>query len=236
MSKACKATLGLAMIVLLAGPALAQDQPRQGRGGAGRGGPGMMGGGGGLAFLLQNEGVQKELKLDKDGLAKASEAAKKVADAHQGDFAKVQELDVAERGAKMGEIRAAVNAEVLTALGSILKPEQLKRLKQIELQTQGARAFTNAEVQKSLKLNNDQIEKIKTINDDARAEMQSLFSSGGGGRGNPANFEKMQAMRKETLTKIENVLTDEQKKTWKDMTGDPFQLQMQPRQRRNANG
>jgi hypothetical protein len=126
-----------------------------------------------------------------------------------------------------------VNTEVLAALGSILKPDQLKRLKQIELQMQRAMAFSNPEVQKSLKLTSDQIEKIKTINDDAQAERRSLFSGGGGGR-NQGNFQKMQAMQKETLTKIEGVLTDEQKKSWKDMTGEPFQFQFQQRQGRGA--
>jgi hypothetical protein len=224
-------SLGLGLVILLASPLSAQEQ-RQGRrpgGPGGFGGPG----GGGLAGLLQNEGVQKELKLDKDEITKATAAAKKVRDAHQEEFAKVRDLDAPERGTKMREIGAVMNAEVVTALGTILKPEQLKRLKQIELQIQGAMAFTSPDVQKSLKLTNDQIEKIKTINDDAQAERRSLFSGGGGGR-NQGNFQKMQAMQKETLTKIEGVLTDEQKKSWKDMTGEPFQFQFQQRQGRGA--
>jgi hypothetical protein len=248
MSKACKTALGLGLIILLASPALAQNQPRQGRGGQGGRGGGFGGGFGGFGYagLLQNEGVQKELKLDKAEIEKVSAAAKKVNDAHMEDYTKLRELDAQERFPKMREIEAAKNTEVLAAVHDILKPDQLKRLKQIELQQRRAMAFADADVQKSLKLSNDQIEKIKTINDDARAEMQSLRggaggggAGGGGAGGGQGMREKFQAMQKETATKIENVLTDEQKKTWKDMVGEPFQIQMQrPQrpQRGSANG
>ena len=49
-----RGVVGLGLVALLAGPALAQ--------GGGRG-MGMMGGGG-VAMLIGNESVQKELKLD----------------------------------------------------------------------------------------------------------------------------------------------------------------------------
>ena len=69
--------------------------------------------------------------------------------------------------------------------------------------------------------------------------MRDLFpprgrrGGGGGAPPDPSAFQermkKMAAMRKETLDKVQAVLTADQKKSWKDMTGDPFEVQFQRR-------
>jgi len=52
--------------------------------------------------------------------------------------------------------------------------------------------------------------------------------AGGAGRGQGArggpNAEKVTALRKETTEKIVAVLNDDQKKSWKELTGEPFEL------------
>ncbi len=40
---------------------------------------------------------------------------------------------------------------------------------------------------------------------------------------------KIAEHRKETLAKIESKLTDEQKTTWKEMLGAPFEIKFEPR-------
>jgi Spy/CpxP family protein refolding chaperone len=212
--------LSVGLAVVLAGPVLAQ---RGGGGGFGRGGFGM---------LLQNEGVQKELKLDDDTKTKVKEAVTKVSDAHKDEFAKIRDLPQDERRSKMEELSKTTNEETLKAVGDILTKDQLKRLKQIELQSEGTRAFTRAEVVKALSLTDEEKDKIKEINDDVAKQMQDLRGGGGGGnRG--GNMEKIQALRKESMEKLMGVLTADQKKTWKDMTGDPFTVTFGGRRNNN---
>src|SRR5262249_47297403 len=163
----------------------------------------------------------KELKLDQDQTDKVKAAVQQVQDKHKDEFAKLRDLGQDERRTKTQELNRTVSEETLKAAGDILKPEQVKRLKQIELQQAGARAFTRAEVQKELALKDDQKEKIKTINDDAAKETREL-NQGGNAQG---NREKLAALRKQTMEKIDAVLTDEQKKSWKEMTGEPFAMQ-----------
>jgi hypothetical protein len=225
MRFAVKMVLVLGLAALLAGPALAQGQRRQGQRGGGFGQ-------GGVGQLLQNESVQKELKMDPDQVTKTKDAVTKVTEAHRDDTAKLREItDMAERREKMQALNATVTKETLAAVGDILKPDQLKRLHQIQLQTAGLRAFSQTEVQTALKLTDDQKAKIKTISDDVTKEtadlrpMRGAGGGGGGGRGNPENLAKIQAIQKTGLEKAQGVLTDDQKKTWKDMTGEPFQLQ-----------
>jgi hypothetical protein len=240
--------LSFALAVLLAGPALAQDQQRQ----RGQGGQrGQRGGGmGGIGRLIGNESVQKELNLDPSQVEKAQSAVREVREKHRDEFAKLRDLSQEERRDKMRDLNRSVGAEENAALDTVLRPEQMKRLKQIELQQMGAQAFARAEVEKALNLTDDQKSKIKTINDDAQKEMRELFQAGGGGGGQGqagrqgrggqggggqgANREKIDSLRKETMEKVQSVLTEDQKKSWKELTGTPFHMQMPERRPNRA--
>jgi len=233
-----RTVLTVGLVAALAGSAAAQRQP----GGQGRGGFG--GGFGGYGFLIRNEAVQKELTMDKDQADKAAEAVKKVTDKHADEFAKLRDLPREEQGTKRAELTKTVNEETLKAVGEVLKPEQMTRLKQIELQRAGFMAYTRPEVQTALKLTDEQKEKVKTIADEGNKQVRELFGMGQGGgggarpprgqggaggagrgqgRGGPNN-EKVTAVRKETTEKIVAVLTDDQKTTWKELTGKPFEV------------
>lgn len=180
---------------------------------------------GGVAALLKSESVQKELKLDADQVDKVKAAVQKVEENHKGDFAKLKDASQEERRSKGRELTQSVSTETLTAVGDILKPEQMKRLKQIELQRAGEEAFRRPEVQKALNLTAAQTESLKTITSDAAKETRDLFS-GGAGQG---AREKIAALRKQTSEKIQGILNEDQKKTWKELTGEPFQMQTRTR-------
>ena len=120
----------------------------------------------------------------------------------------------------MTDLRKKLNDAVEKAVPDILKADQVKRLDQLKVQAAGLQAFAKDDVVTALKLTDDQKDKIKTLSDDAAREMREL-RQGGGGQG---AFQKIAAMRKETLDKVQSVLTADQKKTWKDMTGDPFEV------------
>jgi Spy/CpxP family protein refolding chaperone len=146
-------------------------------------------GGGGQAdpgALVRNPGVQKELKLSEEQIAKLPEA-------------------------------------VLKALGEVLNPDQLKRLKQIELQQRGTQAFKEPKVQTALKFTNEQKEKVNTILEDSAKELKAVMEEARGG-----NFqglrEKMTNLRKETDERLDSVLTAQQKTAWKDMIGAEFKM------------
>ncbi len=203
-------TFALALTVALAAPALAQRQP----GGAGQGQ-------GGIGQLLTNESVQKELKVEKEQADKLKDAVTKVTDAHKDEMAKLRDLQGEERRTKTQEMTKMVSAETLKAVGDILKPEQLKRLKQIELQQAGAQAYSRPDVVKTLGIKDEQKDKIKGIADDTQKQVADVR----GGTGTAAEKGEMQTkIRKEAAEKVTAVLTDDQKKMWKEMTGEPFTI------------
>jgi len=201
--------LTLGLVALLSGPAAAQGQGR------GR----FMGGG--YAGLLGNASVQKELKLDDKQIEKGKELAEKTREEMREKMQGLQDLDQQERFAKMREVMSEVNASALKSAGEFLKAEQVTRLKQIHHQQSGVMAFSDPEVAKKLNLTDAQKAEIQKIGNEAREKMPSRedFQDD-----REAAMKKMQEINKETLTKVETKLNDEQQKTWKEMLGAPFEI------------
>ena len=204
--------------------AQAQQPPRTGAGAGGLGGGGFGGGFSLKALLVTNKALQDELKISDDLKDK---------------FAKYQEVQTAE----MQKLRTLGNededqlarlkvqiklVEDRMALTKALSAEQAKRLTQIERQQLGLRAFTNEKIVKELNLTEDQKAKVKTATDDYNKDARELAGGGGGaggaGRfgGNPETQKKMNALREEAMDKIEESLTQAQRKQWKEMTGEKF--------------
>src|SRR5690349_20806680 len=165
--------------LLLVGAAAAQQRP------GGAGGPPGFGGfggfGGGLAGMLgQNQQLQDELKVDKDQADKVSEAVAKVREDLRDETAKLRDRNTSD--ADRADIQKKVSEAYAKALADVLKPEQLKRLHQIENQQAGVNLFTKEDAQKALKLTEGQQESIKDITADLQKDIRSL-SGGPGGQG-----------------------------------------------------
>src|SRR5262249_8416695 len=188
------------------------------------------GAGFGPGMLLTNKGVQKELKLTDDQVTKLDAAMKKIREKQRDIFTKLQDVPQEERRAKAQEMFKQLAEETQKATAGILKPDQEKRLKQIQLQMQGARAYADPEVQKALKLTDAQKDKIKKINEEAAKERTSSRENAGGDF--QEAMKKLADLRKATSEKAAGVLTDEQKKAWKELTGEPFEVKFETRPRR----
>jgi hypothetical protein len=201
MRRLCQWFLAVALVAVLVSPALAQG--RRGRGQFRM--PGLL--------LLNQESVQKELKLTKDQIKEVKKGWEKQLQAFQG----LQDVDEEERPKKMQEIAKDGDK----AVAKILKKDQAKRLKEITLQIQGAGAFSDPEVVKALKITDDQKKKIKTIQDDAQKAGREAREDAAGDQ--EAFQKKLAEIRKDTNAKVMKVLTDDQKKEWKKMTGKKFE-------------
>ncbi len=172
--------------------------------------------------LLANESVQKELKLDDKQVEKAKALDEKTSAEMREKFEGLQGLEGQERFTKMREIGREVNASALKSAGEFLKPEQIARLKQIANQVRGAQSFTDPDVAGKLKLTDGQKSDIQSIQQESFQEMRTIFQEN---QDDPeARMKKMNELRKQTLSKTEAKLNDEQKKTWKEMLGAPFEI------------
>jgi hypothetical protein len=216
--------LAVGVLALLASVAVAQ-QPQRGRGGFG-----------GLAQLLDNKDLQKELNLTDDQVEKAKKVVADVRDKHKDEFDKLPQGQ--EGFAERMKLNRQVTEETLKELASCLQPEQTKRLKQVQLQATtrlvGPGIFQTPEVESTLKLSDKQKDDLKTIADDYRKEAQDLRAGGF----NAETLQKMESMRKESMENALKILDDKQKKDWEELNGKAFEIRFggrRPNQNPNPN-
>jgi tetratricopeptide (TPR) repeat protein len=110
------------------------------------------------------------------------------------------------------------------AMKDVLTPEQAKRLTEIELQARGLWAFGEPEVMKALKLTPEQSEALEVAGDRVAHQAQDLM---GPGVTEPQKWEAEAARRvgppmRDGLAAVMAKLTDEQKKAWRELAGEPF--------------
>lgn len=191
-------------------------------------------------LVLNNKDLQAELKVTDEQKEKFKAVADKQAELGKkagsifkdaaGDKDKLKEAFEESR-----KEREKLNEEVKAVVEATLTADQKKRLKQIERQTLGVRAFTNDEVVADLKLTDDQKSKVKGIVEEYGKDVRELggFGGGGGGKGGfkkgdfdkeklAENQKKREKLAKATMADIEDVLTADQKKQWQEMVGAPF--------------
>ncbi len=206
------------------------------------------GGGGGPTSLVNAKSVQEELKLSEETVTKLREWSKEF----QKTAAEIRKDKGVEgggfggKGGKGGKAPSAEQLEKIAAankeisavaykqLGEVLTKEQVERIKQIELQQLGIRAFTSAAVVEGLKLTDSQKTSITGISGDFSKESREISTAAfGGADGGKGKFDvekfresqtKVQKLEKEYISKIVDVLEDAQKTTWKEMIGAPFDV------------
>jgi Spy/CpxP family protein refolding chaperone len=211
----------LAASVALLWTAMASAQPPKEGGQRGRGMRGMMGGGGGL-MLLQNEQVQKELDLVDDQKTKLRSLGEEM----MKQFGALRDVPEADRQQKA----TALREETTKKVDEILLPHQSERLKQLTLQFSmrfGARALNEAKLQETLGLSDDQKQKIKDISDKADESRRASFQGGNRGQMSEEQRTKMTQIGKDSLDQAMAVLTSQQKEKLEQMQGKKIDIQFQ---------
>lgn len=208
-----KVALTLGLAALLTAPARAQF----GRGGG-------MGPMAGFGVLMSPNG-QRELNLTEEQIDKVREIGEGLQGTMREKFRELQDVAPEERAEKMQKAMAEVAEGVEKEIKEVLKEDQMKRYKEIKLQAMGVAAFEQEEVASKLELTDEQKQKIKDIQSDAQDKNRAVLEDLQGGGDRQAAMQKMREIQQEARTKALAVLTDEQKETWKEMTGKEFQMQ-----------
>lgn len=225
-----RASRFLAVALFVAGAVLVVEaqQPRRGGGFGFRSDP--------TTLVVSNKALQEELRLTDAQKEKFKAVADKQAEQMKKAFAAFKDADGDQD--KLKDIRAEnqkeqekINEEIKKTVDDTLTADQKKRLQQIGRQAQGVRAFTNEEVAADLKLSDDQKTKIKGIVDEYNKDVREIGGFGGKGGFKKGDFDKeklaenqkkREKLARAAVADIEDVLTADQRKQWKEMTGAPF--------------
>jgi hypothetical protein len=186
MKRLCEMIVGLGLVVCLAMPVPAQKQ--KGKNYCG------------ISYLLFYKGIEEELKLSKEQLAKAKAVAEERAAKFQEKF---DEARKDKDGQSIANVYRVATEETNKALAKILTPAQMKRLSQIEMQNYFYTTLLDPANAKLLNFTPEQLAKIEPL-------------SRLGGPGMSA------AEKNEWHEKGLAILTPEQKKAWESLVGPPY--------------
>ncbi len=210
-----------------------------------RGGPGGLGGSPpSMADLLQIPVVQNDLKLSDEQRARVESIAQEKRNTFRERMQQAAGGNVVRpTREQLEQLRESMNEQAQQALGKILDVDQRSRANQIFYQALGSRVFGNDQFAKKLKLSREQTGQVRQIlgavDEELRASMRNTFGAGqpgqagqrggrrGQGRGR-VDFQAISAKRQELETqateRLMELLSDEQKETYRSLLGTPIQL------------
>jgi hypothetical protein len=179
---------------------------------------------GGGPFLVFRDKVQEELKLSDDQKQKLLEKFPDYAQETKKTFERVQELKPEAREKEMQSHRKKSREKLAAFLKETLKAEQLKRLQQLELQQERPHVLGRPDIRKALRITDEQMKQFMRVIQDMQKQIEPLMKEAQSG-GNPEEIRpKVLKIRREYADKLEALLSDEQKKKWKEMVGQPLDL------------
>jgi hypothetical protein len=200
-----------------------------------------------LLFLATDPEVQEDIDISDEQREQLAGLKERSWELYRTQFLE-KSLTSEARRQKFYELAKAQEA----ALADILDAQKLQRLRQIELQMQGPRAFHESYLEQELKLTADQKRKIREFRDETMVVVRISppgsgpefvpksppgqvrkppFEKGGpkgekGFRGDPERMAQIEKARAVELERILAILTPQQKARWQELIGVPYQGRM----------
>jgi hypothetical protein len=164
--------------------------------------------------LIGMPSVQKELEIPPPQLRELGMASARNRASMQQIFGLREDL----RAAKAHELMDKGDKIIF----GLLKPRQKERLRQIQWQQQGCRAFAHTSVIQELSLTQDQQFQINIVLDGVRTHANELLMAPGKPPHPDAIRKHLEKVDRPAMNKIQLVLNTEQKALWKSLLGKPF--------------
>jgi hypothetical protein len=174
--------------------------------------------------LVFRDKVQKELELSDEQKSKLEKRLQHMGQDAMPFFQNLQAANPQERQ-KIHHAYVEKAQENLTAfLEGALNPEQFKRLRQVMLQREGLFALGNADIMKELAITDQQRQQFGELVQAMQKKIEPLMKEAQQG-GNPEEIRpRVMKIRAEHVGRIEALLSDAQKKQWKEMLGKALHL------------
>jgi len=103
-----------------------------------------------------------------------------------------------------------------------MNDQQMSRYRQLDLQNRGFNAFMDSDVQKRLNLTPEQMRGIRDATEWSQQQMQDINRAGA--RDRDEGSRMYQTYQREFQQRLNKILNQDQQKTWRGMTGEPYQF------------
>jgi hypothetical protein len=196
-----------------------------------------------LTSLAANDAVQKDIGVSGEAATRLNAISEEYRAASQKeftalgiDYSAISDLPALERAAEMrrvsdstAKVNRKLTADFLPKLAEVLSPEQILRLKQIQLQASGIEVWTEAEIAKDLELNEDQLKMLTELRNEYNRRQQLLDGDF------QQRFARIRELNAERDNKALELLSAEQKARLTALHGAPFDVSQLGFRRRGNN-
>jgi Spy/CpxP family protein refolding chaperone len=182
--------------------------------------------------FIQSEQLKAELKITAEQSAKLKEVENdlRAKVTEKNASANLKGLDAKAKEEKLKKIGEELNAETKASrekISKILKPDQVKRMKEVFLQVFKFGPLNYQDFQTELKLTADQVKQIDSVKETMLAEMRAGWEIPPDDPAKQAevltkNTKRLEGISKGANAKAQAVLTAEQKKTLVTLEGAKF--------------
>jgi len=193
----------------------------QGTGGTGTGTTGAAGQGGiGQTPWFSNQGVREQLKISPEQYQKLEKSYADYYGRLRTGYTGLDKLSDKERSQKMNELTSTFNTDMMKSSADILTPEQRTRFNQLYTQYRGYDALNDPDIQRKLKMTDEQREQLRKYSTQYNEQMTAVYKDAGSNR--EAAMKRYDALRRQSGERINTLLNDEQRRAWRDITGEPY--------------
>jgi Spy/CpxP family protein refolding chaperone len=176
----------------------------------------------GGSFLVTRDKVQEELKLTNEQKEKLEQHLRDLLPDAVQFFENLHGMKPEDRKKELGAYRPKVQEKLAAMLKETLDEGQRKRLRQLERQREGLR---DGKIWKDLQVTDEQRKQFMAMMQRAQKQIESLLDEmRKDGKPKEEIQPKVIKVRDDLEGKLEALLTDAQKKQWKEMLGKPMDM------------
>lgn len=169
---------------------------------------------------FSDQGIRNQLRINEDQFNRLNKVYGEQWNRYNTGISGLNNLEPAQRTQKMQQMSQDFYRGVNDAAKEVLNAEQMSRYNQLYLQHQGWQAFDDPEIQRKLNLTDEQRQKINQLQSDYQTQWGNLNKEFGTDREGAAR--RYNELRQKNREQMNSLLNEQQRQTWREMTGDPF--------------
>jgi len=172
--------------------------------------------------MFSDPGIQKQLNLNNDQLTQLNNSFGTSFGTFNKGLGSMSQLNLSDqqRAQQTQGLTNTFNSQFGTAAQGILNPEQFQRFNQLQLQSRGAAAFSDPQLSQKLNLTQAQQQQLQNIASQEWQQLNQIYNMAGT---DPTKAtSQYDTFRKQQAQTINSILTPEQRQTWQQMVGQPY--------------
>jgi hypothetical protein len=166
---------------------------------------------------LGEKPVQEDLNMSASQIKAAKAVIDRVKAKHGGDATKAYNAPKGEGKKIVDDGIAQQVRETLDALPTVLRPDQIKRLRQILNQELGSGLLSRPEIRSVMKISDEQMQQLKEIQDSLRKQLIENVQAGKIPRKDASRYDQL--LIKLIQPEVKQALSPEQRAMLKDLLG-----------------